>query len=218
MSASHSVAHHHRQPTDEHALMDQRNGLNMTPSRSSFAQRLPQEAKNHCLAMVFEFVGTFMFLFFALGGTNAVNTASSSDEILAANPAKLFYICMCFGMSLSVNVWIFYRLSGGLFNPAVTIALMAVGAMGPLRGIVVIVSQLLGAITASAVLLVLLPGPLVVGTTLRHDTSLAQGVFIEMFLTALLVLTILLLAVEKHRATFTAPIAIGLALLTAELM
>ena len=33
-----------------------------------------------------------------------------------------------------------------------------------------------------------------------------------MFLTALLVFTILMLAVEKHRATFIAPIGIGLAL------
>lgn len=33
-----------------------------------------------------------------------------------------------------------------------------------------------------------------------------------MFLTALLVFTILMLAAEKHRATFIAPIGIGLAL------
>ena len=38
-----------------------------------------------------------------------------------------------------------------------------------------------------------------------------------MFLTALLVFVILMLAAEKHNATFIAPIGIGLALFVAEL-
>ncbi len=207
---------HSPQQTDQLQLL----GSGNMDSPPTFAQRLPQALKNHLLAMVFEFVGTFLFLFFALGGTNAVNTAPSHfpDETLASDPAKLFYICMCFGMSLAVNVWIFYRLSGGMFNPAVAIGLVAVGAIDLVRGVLVIISQLLGAIASAAVLHGLLPGQLVVDTTLRSDTSRAQGVFIEMFLTALLVLTILLLAVEKHRATFAAPVGIGLALLVAEMM
>lgn len=39
-----------------------------------------------------------------------------------------------------------------------------------------------------------------------------------MFLTALLMLAILLLAAEKNKATFIAPIGIGLALFVAELL
>lgn len=54
-------------------------------------------------------------------------------------------------------------------------------------------------------------------TTLSPDTSIARGLFIEMFLTAELIFTIFLLAAEKHRATFLAPIGIGLALFIAEL-
>ncbi len=38
-----------------------------------------------------------------------------------------------------------------------------------------------------------------------------------MFLTALLVFVILMLAAEKHNATFIAPVGIGLALFVAEL-
>lgn len=212
-----------QQRSDQHQLLQLDSTPyydDMAPPRSSLAQRLPLGIKNHVLAMAFEFVGTFMFLFFALGGTNAVNTAPTALplEPLASYPAKLFFICMCFGMSLGVNVAIFYRLSGGLFNPAVTIGLMAVGAVDFVRGVLVMASQLLGAIASAAVLRGILPGPLKVDTTLRPDTSLAQGVFIEMFLTALLVLTILFLAVEKSRATFVAPVVIGLALLVAEMM
>ena len=40
---------------------------------------------------------------------------------------------------------------------------------------------------------------------------------IEMFLTAQLVITIFLLAAEKHKGTFLAPIGIGLSLFIAEL-
>lgn len=40
---------------------------------------------------------------------------------------------------------------------------------------------------------------------------------IEMFLTALLIFTICMLAVEKHKSTFLAPVGIGIALFVAEL-
>lgn len=40
---------------------------------------------------------------------------------------------------------------------------------------------------------------------------------IEMFLTAELVFTIFMLAAEKHKGTFLAPVGIGLALFIAEL-
>ncbi|CAK7204808.1 Aquaporin-1 [Sporothrix eucalyptigena] len=186
--------------------------------RLTFARKLPQEGKNLFVAGLAEFVGTFLFLFFAFGGTTAVNNAGPQDGILAADPSQLLYICMCFGFSLAVTVWMFFRVSGGLFNPAVTLSLCLVGAVGPVRGVVVFIAQLLGGICAAAVLSALLPGPLQASTTLRDDTSIARGLFIEMFATSILVLSILLMAVEKHRATFTAPLCIGLALFVAELM
>jgi aquaporin related protein len=45
-----------------------------------------------------------------------------------------------------------------------------------------------------------------------------MGVFLEMFLTSLLVFTIFMLAAEKHKATFLAPVGIGLALFVAEMV
>lgn len=73
------------------------------PRRIPLISRCPKTLKNHLVAMLSEFVGTFMFLFFAFGGTNAVNTAPTAGEPLNANPAKLLYISLCFGMSLMVN-------------------------------------------------------------------------------------------------------------------
>ena len=60
-----------------------------------------KEVKNHLVAMLSEFVGTFLFLLFAFGGTNAVNDPTVVDS--PGNPAKLLYISLCFGMSLMVN-------------------------------------------------------------------------------------------------------------------
>jgi hypothetical protein len=62
------------------------------------------------------------------------------------------------------------------------------------------------------------PTPLNVRTTLSEGTSLAQGVFIEALMTSELVFTILMLAIEKHKSTFIAPVGIGLALFVAELV
>lgn len=56
-----------------------------------------------------------------------------------------------------------------------------------------------------------------VNTILAPGTNVAQGLFIEMFLTAELVFVILMLAAEKSKDTFLAPLGIGLALFVAEL-
>ena len=150
--------------------------------RIPFLHHLPTAVKGHVVACAGEFVGTFLFLLFAFGGTNVVNTApavGANAVDLQANPAKLLYISLCFGMSLAVNAWVFFRISGGLFNPAVTWAMMLVGATGYIRGVLIIVAQLLGAICAAAVVSALFPGPLAVRTELAGGTTRVQGMFIE---------------------------------------
>lgn len=70
---------------------------------------------------------------------------------------------------------------------------------------------------AAALVKCMFPGTLSVQTKLTGGTSIAQGLFIEMFLTAELLLTVLFLAAEKSKVTFIAPVGIGLALFVAEL-
>jgi aquaporin related protein len=77
---------------------------------------------------------------------------------------------------------------------------------------------MLAGMCSAGIVSAILPGPLNVSTTLGANTSIAQGVFLEMFLTSLLVFTIFMLAAEKHKATFLAPVGIGLALFVAELV
>ena len=52
----------------------------------------------------------------------------------------------------------------------------------------------------------------------RGGTSVVQGLFVEMMLTAQLIFAIFMLATEKHKGTFIAPVGIGLSLFIAELV
>ncbi|KAK8154963.1 aquaporin-like protein [Phyllosticta citrichinensis] len=193
---------------------------------------LPTTIKNHFIAMIGEFTGTFLFLFFAFAATQVANAgAAAAAEVAdtavadAPNTPVLLYISLAFGFSLAVNVWVFFRISGGLFNPAasalrpciVTLGLCLIGAVGWLRGFLVVLAQIAGAIASAAVVSALFPGDLAVRTTLGGGTSIVRGLFIEMFLTLQLIFTIFMLAAEKHKGTFLAPVGIGLSLFIAEL-
>nr|ODN83871.1 hypothetical protein L203_05271 [Cryptococcus depauperatus CBS 7841] len=191
-----------------------------SPLKSDYNPRA-LEAKNHVVAMIGEYVGTSLFILFCLGGTHvaqlSVNTTSGNTDV-ALNTSSLFYISLSFGLSLTVNAWIFFRVSGGLFNSAVSLGMVLAGCLTPLRGALLVFSQILGGMTGAAIINVLIPGKLNAGTSLGGGTSITQGLFLEVFLTLLLMLAIFFLAAEKHRATFVAPLGIGMALFIAEMV
>jgi aquaporin related protein len=77
----------------------------------------------HIVAAVGEFVGTFMFLYFSFLGQEMLVTQAaetSRGNGLASSQQNVF-TALIYGFSLLVNVWAFYRISGGLFNPAVCV-------------------------------------------------------------------------------------------------
>lgn len=105
-----------------------------------------------------------------------------------------------------------------MFNPAVAIAMFAVGAINIIRLVLVIVAQLLGSIAAAGLAHGLMPGGgFYATTTLNGNISVTQAFFLEVFLTAQLVFAIFMLVVEKHRSTSVGCIGIGLALFIAQL-
>ncbi|KAK6083223.1 MIP family channel protein [Seiridium cupressi] len=191
--------------------------------RLPWSYLMDTKLKNDVVAALGEFVGTTMFLFFAFIGTGVANIPAGTGGDTTTTGVTGFdigvqtYIALCFGFSLMVNAWVFYRISGGLFNPAVTLALVLIRAMSPVRGLFVFAAQAAGGIAAAGLAQCMFPTPLNVSTTLAPGVNLAQGVFIEAILTFELVFTIFMLAAEKHRATFVAPVGIGLALFIAEL-
>lgn len=108
------------------------------------------------------------------------------------------------GLSLLVSCWMFYRISGALFNPgafparlhrfqlipnskksAITLALYVVQVIPAFRAIVLFTAQILGGILASALIYATTPGGVApVITTLAPEMSLAMGVFLEAITTA----------------------------------
>ena len=199
----------------------------------SKSQKYKLRIKNHLLAMIGEYVGTVLFLFFAFGGaqvanipstsiTGATTTANSGTSEAATaqapNTSSLQFIALSFGFSLTVNAWVFFRISGGLFNPAISLGLALAGVITPVRAALLSVSQFLGGITAAAIIKAIIPGKLYVTTRLTPGMTPVRGVFLEMFLTAMLMLTIFLLAAEKSKTTFLAPVGIGLALFITQLV
>ncbi|KAF8602330.1 putative aquaporin 1 [Ceratobasidium sp. AG-I] len=195
-----------------------------TNSKSLFG-----DIKGDVHAATLEFIGTALWLLLSLGGVQsaAFSASAHSSEpttivhghVVGKVPTidQMLFSAASLGFGLLVSVWLFYRVTGGIFNPAVSTGLLLIGAIGPVRWALYCIAQLLGSIVASALLLALLPGPLVVSTTLATGVNAAQGVFIEAFLTAALVLAVLMLAAEKHRSTPFAPIGIGLTLFVGQL-
>jgi aquaporin rerated protein, other eukaryote len=78
--------------------------------------------KNHLVASLGEVIGTFLFLFFAFGGPQIANLTTQGSTSTGPNLAALTYISLVFGFSLAINVWVLFRVSGGLFNPAVSLS------------------------------------------------------------------------------------------------
>lgn len=89
-----------------------------------FLKFLPNGLRNHLVAILCEFVGTFLFLFFAYSGMQVAKAqsqnAGSGLNVQGLDAPQLLYVSLGFGSSLAVNAWVFFRVSGGLFNPAVS--------------------------------------------------------------------------------------------------
>ncbi|KAF3771284.1 aquaporin-like protein [Cryphonectria parasitica EP155] len=175
----------------------------------------------HAVEISGEFAGTFLFLLMALSAAQVANSDTShvGDGVHPGdiNLTQLLYISLAFGFSLAVNVSIFARVSGGLFNPAVTLGMCLVGKVAWIKGIFLAAGQVLGAVVASLLVKIMFPGTYVIQTKLGHGASPLQGLLIEAFLTMQLMLAIYFMAVEKHEGNALAALVIGFALFVAEL-
>ncbi|KAL5115054.1 Aquaporin-1 [Pleosporales sp. CAS-2024a] len=196
--------------------------------RSSPTAPLGKQVAHHTLrteltAFIGEFIGTFMvrsyrlFLSVAFCGTQiAVNAVDEQTLNASGTPApnvsKLLYIAFAFSLSLAVNVAIFADVSGGKFNPVVTMALLITRKINWQHAVHTIISQMIAGMAAAGFVAALFPGPLSIATTLDPSMSIARGLFLEAFVTSMLILTILMLEGGPAK-----PMYIGMALFIAEL-
>jgi MIP family channel proteins len=161
-----------------------------------------------------EFIGTFSFVFIGAGTAAVVGNGVGLPGIVA--------IAFAHGLAIMAFACAYGPVSGGHMNPAVTVGVLAAGAMSAAEAAGYIVSQLIGGIAGALCLSVVLGGGATgLGTpTLAHDLALgamsltitpAAGFMIEAVLAFFLVTVVLSTAVAG-RAGNLAPLAIGMTL------
>ena len=132
-----------------------------------------------------ELIGTFVFFLIGL-------MAILSTKAFPGGP-DLVVIAFGFGLGLFAAIQIAGAVSGGHFNPAVTLAAVLDKRLDPMTGIGYVVAQLIGGIAAAAFVLVMSNQAAVAGTVTGHPASVSdiQAVVIEAVFTAIFIAVIL---------------------------
>ncbi|WP_110949666.1 aquaporin Z [Pseudomonas bohemica] len=162
-----------------------------------------------------EFFGTFWLV---LGGCGSAVLAAAFPELGIGFAG----VALAFGLTVLTMAYAVGHISGGHFNPAVTIGLLAGGRISAKDVVPYVVTQVVGAIAAGAVLYLIASGKAGFDVTAGFATngfgehspggfSLASAVVTEFVLTAFFLLVILGVTDKRAPAGF-APLAIGLAL------
>lgn len=158
-------------------------------------------------ALVAEAVGTFLFFFVGAGSVVLTTNASGSPGLVG--------VALAHGLVLAVLVSAFGAVSGGHFNPAVTVAVRLAGRITWPHAVAYVVAQLVGGVAAGLALRALLPesmlSPTNIGTPALGDgIGALQGIGIEAVLTTILVLVVFGTAIDP-RGPKIGGLAIGLA-------
>ena len=136
---------------------------------------------------VAEFLGTFALCFI---GAGAICTNQWTNGAVG-----LLGIAMAHGMVLAVMISALGHISGGHFNPAVTMGILTANKIGGKEAVVYIGSQLAGAVAAGYLLTRLVPADVwqavhLGAPALLDGVTPVHGVVIEAILTFFLVLTV----------------------------
>ena len=142
---------------------------------------------------VAEFLGTFALCFIGAGSICTNQWTSGAVGLVG--------IALAHGTVLAVMISALGHISGGHFNPAVTIGVLSVNKMEGSKAFAYIIAQLAGAVAAGYLLRGIVPEqvwqPVHLGTPgLNQGISVIQGVILEIVLTFFLVLTVFGTAVD----------------------
>ncbi|KAG8585199.1 hypothetical protein GDO81_004916 [Engystomops pustulosus] len=134
-------------------------------------------------AVLAEFLGTLLFVFFGLG--SALSWPSALPSILQ--------ISLSFGLAIATIVQAIGHVSGAHLNPAVTLAFLVGSQISILKCVFYMLAQMLGAVAGAGLLYEFTPpnvrGNLAINS-INEDTGAGQAVAVELFLTMQLVLCV----------------------------
>jgi aquaporin Z len=151
---------------------------------------------------VAEFVGAFTLIF--IGGGAGIMAASVFQNDIVA-------VALANGLAIGIMVTNLGHISGGHFNPAITLGFVVTRRIKPLLAVVYWISQLAGAISAAFILRYLFQrGSLGFATPTPHIND-GRAVILELILTFFLVWAVWATAVDERGAFKSiAGLAIGL--------
>jgi aquaporin Z len=166
-------------------------------------------------ALAAELIGTFMLMSSVLGAAFYSFGAPSGA-------AGILGVALSIGVTVMALAFSIGHISGGHFNPAVTLGLVAGGRMNSSNAVGYIVAQCLGALAASLVFYIIGNTPPTFaangyGSLSMMHSGLFSVFLIETVLTAFF-LIVIMGATSKRAPVGFAPIAIGLALTAIHLM
>lgn len=149
-----------------------------------------------------ELLGTFLFLTIGYSSVAAFNAAGDSG---------LLVVPFAFPFGLLAAIFAVGHISGGHFNPAVTVAMVLDKRTLPMDGVGYIVAQVIGAIGAAALVLVVAGQASVAAGVTKPGGGVTDigALILETVLTAGFVAVIL---TSTKRAPLLAPLAIPLTL------
>ena len=135
-----------------------------------------------------EFIGTFFFVLLSAGAVCA-DAALRSATQPAFGPLG---IALARGLAFAILVSALYPISGGHFNPAITLGAWVTRSIGSVSAILYGAVQILAAILASWTLTALIPDAIwrsvsLGAPDLGANISRTQGIFLELLLTFALV-------------------------------
>jgi aquaporin Z len=161
-------------------------------------------------AYLAELLGTFLFFAIGLSSVQAVGALGAAAPLLVVVP-------LGFGLGLLAAIFAFGHVSGGHFNPAVTVAMAVDGRTTVTDAVGYIVAQVIGGIGSAAMVLLLWNQDAVAGTITAPGSGFGdiQALALETVLTAFFVLVIL--ASTKHASSLAA-LAIPLTLVAIHLV
>jgi len=149
---------------------------------------------------VAEFLGTLILVF---GGSVAILSNSAGDLGIAFG----------FGLALLAGLYAFGEVSGGHFNPIVSLAMFLDRRLSALDTIWYWIAQFLGAICASLLILILWASRDDVAKTATRSSSDARAFFLELIFSAIFV-AVILQVTRSDRYGPSALLAIPLTLFT----
>ncbi|MGO9642386.1 MAG: MIP/aquaporin family protein [Candidatus Acidiferrales bacterium] len=162
--------------------------------------------------LIAEFFGTFALIFFGMGAICASQMLRGSGD----NGLGLLGVALAYGLAMGVMVTSLGHISGGHFNPAVTIGFWVTRRQGLVDALLYWFAQLLGATAAAFLLRVVVPDEVwqavQLGTpSLANGLTRTAGMLIEGVMAFFLVFVVFATAVDDKRAlNKIAGFAIGL--------